>query len=239
MLSISYNALYHGLRDIDGPGADLTMKAYMKVLASVPAWLESPIKASMDGHTAALTSWTSITMHDYQLAWKFHCKLCQYLMSQGIDQLDSTPARTALEEDERDNHRYLYWHSICTDVAFHLFFGKPKVLRWVPNKIRPPLIFRRDNMHPSAINVTIGVVWVRYTLLAEELISYVEDHAADGQGDDLFRKADECCVQLENLMSEWKLEQLMNAEDTLDNHRCMIADHISTWRDWLHIGYVC
>lgn len=206
------------------------MKAYMKVLESVPAWLESPSKTDMDGFTASLITWTCITMHDYPLAWKFHCKVCQHLMSNGIDQLDSSPAKSFTDEDERDRYRYIYWHTLCSDIAFRLFFGKPKVLRWVPNKIRPPLTFRGDNMHPSALRVTIGVVWVRYTLLAEELIGYVDKHASNGRGDDLFKKADECCTQLESLVAEWKLEQLMNAEDTPIDIRCMLADHTSMWQ---------
>lgn len=226
MRVLYYNALYYGLQDTEGPGAEVTMKAYMKVLESVPAWLESQTKSDLDGSTAALITWTCITMHDYPLAWKFHCKVCQHLMSQGIDQIDSAPAKTFTDEDKRDGYRYIYWHTLCSDIAFHLFFGKPKVLRWVPNKIRPPMIFRGDNMHPSAIRVTICVAWVRYTLLAEEFIGYVDTHASNGQGDDLFKKADECCTQLESLMAEWKLEQLMNAEDTRIDHRCMLADHI-------------
>ncbi|KAF5851162.1 hypothetical protein GGP41_003974 [Bipolaris sorokiniana] len=226
MRVLYYNALYYGLQDTEGPGAEVTMKAYMKVLESVPAWLESQTKSDLDGSTAALITWTCITMHDYPLAWKFHCKVCQHLMSQGIDQIDSAPAKTFTDEDKRDGYRYIYWHTLCSDIAFHLFFGKPKVLRWVPNKIRPPMIFRGDNMHPSAIRVTICVAWVRYTLLAEEFIGYVDTHASNGQGDDLFKKADECCTQLESLMAEWKLEQLMNAEDTRIDHRLNIYTYI-------------
>ena len=229
----SYNAIYYGLRESDGPGGDLTTKAYMKILENVPAWLESPSETSLDAYTAALTSWASTTMHDHQLSWKFHCKLCRYLMSNGIDQLDSTPANTFAEEDERDAQRYLYWHSLSIDLSFRLFYGKPRVIRWAPNKVRPPLIFRHDNMHPSAMKVTIGVVWVRYTLLAEEVISYIDNHASRGQGDDLIQKADEGCVQFEKLLAEWKFERLMNDQDAADEHRYIIADHISMYRGWL------
>lgn len=206
----------------------MTTKAYMKMLESVPAWLESPTETSLDAHTAALSSWTSTTMHDYELSWKFHCKLSRYLISKGIDQVDSTPAKTFAEEDDRDTQRYVYWHTLCMDISFCLFYGKPRVIRWEPNKVRPPLIFRHDNMHPSAISITIGVVWVRYTLLAEEAISYIDNHASHGRGNDLSQKADECCIQLEKLIAEWKFEQLMNDQDVLDDHRYMIADHIRT-----------
>ncbi|KAL6155517.1 hypothetical protein ACJQWK_05167 [Exserohilum turcicum] len=221
-----YNALYYGLRETNGPGHDLTVKAYLKVLESVPAWLESPRQTNMDGLTATLTAWTSNTMHDYQLAWKFHCKSCQYIISKGMDQIDATPARSFAEEEERDPARYLYWHALCTDVLLRLVYGKPKVLKWVPGKVRPPFTFRLDNMQPSAMMVTIGVVWIRYTFLTDELISYVDSHASFSSPEDLFQKTDECCRKLEELIAEWRLEQLMNDTDTLDDHRCMLADHI-------------
>ena len=207
----------------------------MKILESVPAWLESPNETTMDGHAAALTSWTSIMMHDYQLAWKLHCKLSRYLTSKGIDQIDSKTAKTFAEEDERNMQRYIYWYALGNDLSFRLFYGKPRVIRWAPNKVRPPFVFRGDNMHPSAMSVVIGVVWVRYTLLAEESISHIDNRTADGQGDDLFQKVDEYCMRFEKLMVEWKLEQLLNAEDTLYDHRYMIADHISMWPGWLRI----
>lgn len=199
----------------------------MKMLENVPAWLESSTETSLDGHTAALSSWASTTMHDHQLSWKFHCKLCRYLMSKGIDHIDSTPAKTFAEEDERNAQRYLYWHTLCIDLSFRLFYGKPRVIKWAPDKVRPPLLFRRDNMHPSAMVVTIAVVWVRYTLIVDELINYIDDYASHGQGDDLRQKADEGCIQCEKLVAEWKFEQLMNERGVSDDHRYMIADHIS------------
>jgi hypothetical protein len=154
-----YNALYYGLQRVRGPGDALTTKAYVKVLESVPAWLDVPNETRMDGHTAALTAWTAINNHDYQLSWKFHCKSCQYIKARGIDQLDMTPAKTFEEESQRDAYRYLYWHVLSTDTLFRMFYGKPTVVRWSPNKVRPPLIFNPNNMHPSASQVTISVVW--------------------------------------------------------------------------------
>lgn len=47
---------------------------------------------------------------------------------EGIDRLDVAPAKTYLEEDQRDNLRFLYWHVMCTDTLFRLFYGKPTVV---------------------------------------------------------------------------------------------------------------
>jgi hypothetical protein len=155
-----YNALYYGLKETRDPGDALMTKAYAKVLESVSAWLEIPNKTGMDGHTAALTVWTAVSNYDYQLPWKFHCKSCQYVKARSIDQLDMTPARTFGEESERDTHRYLYWHILSTDTLFRMFYENPTVVRWFPNKVRPPGIFSSNNMHLSASQVTISVVWV-------------------------------------------------------------------------------
>lgn len=225
-LTSSYNALYYGLLQSEGPGGVGATKAYMKVLESVPAWLDSSSETRMDGHTAALTSWTCISMHDYQLSWKFHCKSCQYVKSKGIDQIDAVPAKTCAEEDDRDALRYFYWHTLSVDVLFRLFYGKPRLLR-LSGKVRPPLIFRANNMHPSAMNVTVSVVWVRYNTLTDNMVTYIENHASEEREDDLRQKTDECCRELEHIIAEWKLEQLMRSNDTMDDHRCMLADHIS------------
>jgi len=198
----------------------------MKVLESVPAWLESPSDTSMDIHTAALSAWTAMTCHDYQLAWKFHCKSCQHVKSNGIDQLDVIPAKSFEEESRKDTDRYTYWYILSIDTFFRLFYDKPTVLQYVPNKVRPPLLFRSDNMHPSALNVIMSAVWIRYTLLTVEMISYVDSHQTPDQDETVSQKIDETCLQMEALMDEWKLHEMMNAADTSEEVRCLVADHI-------------
>ncbi|CAN9465621.1 unnamed protein product [Alternaria alternata] len=218
--------MFYGLQLMDAPGGDRIKKAYMKVLESVPAWLESPSDTSVDIHTAALSAWTAMTCHDYQLAWKFHCKSCQHVKSNGIDQLDVIPAKSFEEESRKDTDRYTYWYILSIDTFFRLFYDKPTVLQYVPNKVRPPLLFRSDNMHPSALNVIMSAVWIRYTLLTAEMISYVDSHQTPDQDETVSQKIDETCLQMEALMDEWKLHEMMNAADTSDEVRCLVADHI-------------
>jgi hypothetical protein len=128
MYVLYYNALYYGLHQIRGPGDPVAQGMYLKVLEAVPAWLDAQKDTDMDGHTAALTAWTAINNHDYQLSWKFHCKSCHFVKSRKIDQLDVIPARSFEEEDKRDSLRYLYWHVLGTDTLFRLFYGKPTMV---------------------------------------------------------------------------------------------------------------
>jgi len=223
-----FNALYYGLEQSHGPGGDLAAKAYMKVLESVPAWLESTTEAIADGPIAAMTSWTAIIMHDYELSWKFHCKSYQHIKSQGINQIDATPARDFAEESQRDTYRYFYWHVMSVDVLFRLFYGKPTVVRWFSDKVRPPLIFSPNNMHPSAFNTMISITWLRYTVLTVEIIDYVDNQVQGKTDPNVAQKVNECCVQLEEMMDEWRLEELMDHQRTTDDQRCLIADFIST-----------
>lgn len=122
-----YNALYFGLHQIRGPDP-VAQGMYLKLLEAVPAWLDAAADTEMDGHTAALTAWTAINNHDYQLSWKFHCKSCHYIKTRKIDQIDVIPARTFEEESKRDSMRFLYWHILSTDILFRLFYGKPTVV---------------------------------------------------------------------------------------------------------------
>jgi len=120
-----------GLQQLRGPGDPVAQGMYLKVLESVPAWLDTTIYTDMDGHTAALTAWTAINNHDYQLSWKFHCKSCHYIKSKNIDQLDTVPAKSLEDEQKREGSRFLYWHILSTDMLFRLFYGKPTVVRWI------------------------------------------------------------------------------------------------------------
>ncbi|KAH9865699.1 hypothetical protein J1614_009286 [Plenodomus biglobosus] len=221
-----YTALYYGLQHLNGSSDTLTGKAYMKVLDTVPAWLGASTDSVLDGHTAALTAWTCISNHDYQLSWKFHCKSCQFVKVKGIDELDTVPAKTLEEEDHRDALRVLYWHILSTDSLFRLFYGKPTVMRWSPNKVRPPAVLRASNLHPSMWTATISVVWIRYTHLTAETINWIDEHAPHEDIDELSRRVDALCLQLEDIMEEWSLERLVNASDTADDFRCLLSDHI-------------
>ncbi|KAI8936434.1 hypothetical protein NX059_006841 [Plenodomus lindquistii] len=226
ILVMYYTALYYGLQHRHGPGDVVTGKAYMRVLDTVPAWLGAATNSVLDGHTAALIAWTCINNHDYQLSWKFHCKSCQFLKMKGIDKLDTLPAQTFEEENQRDSLRFLYWHVLSTDSLFRLFYDKPTVMRWSPNKVRPPALLRAGNLHPSRWTTTVAVVWIRYTHLVAETINWIDSNAPHKDIDALGRKVDTLCVQLEALMEEWSLEQLVNTADTPDKLRCLIADHI-------------
>lgn len=128
MKVLYWNAIHYGLQEVRGFKDPLVQTAYLKFLEAVPAWLDSSSENVIDGYTASLSTWTTLTNHDYQLAWKFHCKTCQYIKMNKIDNLDLLPAKSFQEEDTRNNYRYLYWHILCTDMTFRLFFGKPTVV---------------------------------------------------------------------------------------------------------------
>ena len=81
-------------------------------------------------------------------------------------------------------------------------------------------------MHPSAYQVTVAVVWVRYTLLTAEMINFIDNNASHDRDEVVAQKVDDFCLQLEALMVEFKLEALMNAKDTTTSFRCLLADHI-------------
>jgi hypothetical protein len=59
------------------------------------------------------------------------------------------------------------------------------------------------------------------------MLNFIDSYAPDSYDNTLARKVDECCVQLEELLVEWKLEALMSADDTPIDYRCLLADHIS------------
>ncbi|KAH8727675.1 hypothetical protein GQ44DRAFT_770234 [Phaeosphaeriaceae sp. PMI808] len=224
MYVMYYNALYYGLFQIRGPGDPVAQGMYLKVLEAIPRWLDTPGDTEIDGYTAALSAWTAINNHDYQLGWKLHLKCCHYIKTRKIDQIDVVPAKTFEEEDKKEAERYLYWHVLGMDILFRLFYGKPTVIRWVPSKVRPPTILRTSKTHMSMYQVTTMIIWVRSTLMTAEMLNEIDSCTLpDGNGK-LSQSVDEFCIKLKDLVTEWKLESTMRDKNTTDELRCFIAD---------------
>ncbi|KAH8723455.1 hypothetical protein GQ44DRAFT_741061 [Phaeosphaeriaceae sp. PMI808] len=223
-----YNAIYYGLHQMRGPGDPVAQGMYLKVLEAIPKWLDASGDTDMDGHTAALSAWTAINNHDYQLGWKLHLKCCHYVKTRKIDQLDVHPAKTFEEEDSRDGHRYLYWYVLATDMLFRLFYGKPTVMRWVPSRVKPPSILCAGRMHPSVFQVTVAVVWIRSTLMTAEMLNEIDNSTLPDANGEFLQKVDDFCKRLEDLMAEWKLEAALVDTSISEALRYLLADHVMT-----------
>ncbi|KAH6615047.1 hypothetical protein C7974DRAFT_57842 [Boeremia exigua] len=219
-----FAAIYYGLNQTRGPGDTLTQTAYLKALEHVPAWLEAPTGTSMDGYTAALSAWVAINNLDYQLSWKFHLKSCHYLKSKGIDNLDATPANSIKEEEEREPLRYLFWQVLSTDCLFRLFWGRPTVLRWKPQTVRPPAVLHPKHMHPHPTQVMLLCIWIDYTSRTIEQISSIDNATAEGIS--VSHDVDDCCRKLEVIVADWKMEATMKDMTVPFSLRCVVADHI-------------
>jgi len=59
------------------------------------------------------------------------------------------------------------------------------------------------------------------------MLNYIDDDAPYDQSRDLPQRVKQYSHQLEELMTEWKLEELMHDPDTTNDLRCLLADHIS------------
>jgi hypothetical protein len=99
-------------------------------------------------------------------------------------------------------------------------------IRWVPHKVRPPSLLRSNNMHPSMSQITLSVVWIRYTLLTAEMINQIDSCTNVEQDGVIQQKVDSFCTQLEDLLAEWKLESSLTDHTTTDVLRYLIADHV-------------
>ncbi|KAF2746452.1 hypothetical protein M011DRAFT_468543 [Sporormia fimetaria CBS 119925] len=219
-----YNALFYGLHSLRGPGNDLSKVAYLKLLESVPEWLEAATGTDLDGHCALLTAYTTIHNFDYQLSWKFHCRACHFLKVKGVDRLDSVPIRSNEEEDRRQNLRYLYFLVLQTDLFFRMFNNKPAAIRWRPGRVKPPTLFTARDMNPSATQSIMYVVFLRYTIMTAEILDIIGDPTDKPRDTEVLQKVDDCCAQLEEIVREWNLLSLMENSPKADSW--LWADHI-------------
>lgn len=81
-------------------------------------------------------------------------------------------------------------------------------------------------MHPSASQVTTSVVWIRYNIMTAEMMNYLDDRDSSQSDDVVAQKVDKLCLDLEELMAEFKMEEQMRAAETEHEMRCLLADHI-------------
>ncbi|KAL5314041.1 hypothetical protein ACEPPN_018465 [Leptodophora sp. 'Broadleaf-Isolate-01'] len=219
-----YSMLYYGSSKLFKPGNTFSEDAYLTMLEVVPAWLDASTDTLADVHTATMMVWAALSMLDYQLAWKFHCKACSYIKLSGIDHLDILPPKTIEEQSKRADLRILHWHILSADILFRVLLGKPSILRWSQQKIDLPTVFHRTNLS-SHTQLFTSVIWTRYTMMTAEILEEI-DRAAIDHKEDLVRKVDDFCVQLDRLIEEWNMEQLLRNESTSNTFRFGIADHI-------------
>jgi hypothetical protein len=81
-------------------------------------------------------------------------------------------------------------------------------------------------MHPSASQVTTSVVWIRYNIMTAEMMNYLDNRDSSDSDDVVAQKVDKLCLDLEELMAEFKMEEQMRAAETEHEMRCLLADHI-------------
>lgn len=122
--------------------------------------------------------------------------------------------------------RYLYWHVLQTDLLFRLFYGKPSALRWTVGKVKPPTLFSHSNMQPKASQVTIYVVWIRFTIMTAELFNGLDKYPPGSRGPDILRQVDDYCSQLEELIHEWDLISQIKAPQQNLVLSWLFADHV-------------
>lgn len=86
---------------------------------------------------------------------------------------------------------------------------------------------RSDHMHPNMIQTMLSVVWTRYTHMTAVIMNEIDATPSPEQNAELHKKVDEYCMGLQELMHEWKMEDLM-AENVEDGLRFLVADHVMT-----------
>lgn len=84
-------------------------------------------------------------------------------------------------------------------------------------------------MHPSVSQVTMLVVWIRYTIMTAEMLNEFDNNVPQDCNEVMQQKIDKYCIGLEDLMEEWKLDSLMNnVSQNSEMLRYLVADHVRT-----------
>lgn len=83
-------------------------------------------------------------------------------------------------------------------------------------------------MHPSIAQVTLFVVWIRYTVMTAEILNAIDDYLPGTHCEDIQHQVDRFCATMEDLVSEWNLRSMMTDTSKGIVLRYLVADHVST-----------
>jgi hypothetical protein len=72
----------------------------------------------------------------------------------------------------------------------------------------------------------VSVVWIRYTQMTAEMLNEIDNNLSHERDGGIQKQVDDFCIQLENLMADWKMESIMRDNDMPQTLRYLIADHV-------------
>lgn len=135
------------------------------------------------------------------------------------------PSATHAEEETRQGLRYIYCFVMQTDLMFRLFFSKPAALRWTSAREVKLPVLNIGNMNVHASQVIVFVVSMRYTVMTAEIFNFLDGDRKEGgdknREEEVNRKVHEYCEGLEELITEWDLE-----ERAKNSEHPVYADHL-------------
>jgi hypothetical protein len=71
------------------------------------------------------------------------------------------------------------------------------------------------------------VVWVRYTFMTAVIINDIDACTPENRSGEIYRKVDDYCMRLKEMVEEFKLESIMK-DDPSETLRYLVADHVMT-----------
>ncbi|RAH80430.1 hypothetical protein BO86DRAFT_400980 [Aspergillus japonicus CBS 114.51] len=205
MQVIYFNAIYFGQTAGTGAEQRAAAKTYYRCLQVVPKWLASAQGSHLDLIAASLTAWMGINNFDYHLSWQFHREACRFGDLLGIHDVDSLPTGTAQEETEKDVKRRMHWYLVEMDLLFRTWYDKPTALGCPIGQVRLPAEISPQTKQPKPHNCILFLVWSRTLFIMANFFNQVESSTAS---DHLGSTADTCCMELEELVSDWDLLSL-------------------------------
>jgi hypothetical protein len=81
-------------------------------------------------------------------------------------------------------------------------------------------------MQPKASQVSIYVVWLRFTIMTAEIFNVLDNCPPESRGPDILRQVDDYCSQLEELIHEWDLMSQLKAPQQNPIMSWLFADHV-------------
>jgi len=91
------------------------------------------------------------------------------------------------------------------DMFFRLFYGKPRVMDYWPDKVKPLDIFATGNVRPKASQVMLVAVFMQSTVMTAEIMQLIDTASSEASEGVLAHKVEQFCCATEELVEDWNL----------------------------------
>ncbi|KIL92296.1 hypothetical protein FAVG1_04705 [Fusarium avenaceum] len=219
VLVLYYSIIYHGslviADDLGAQYVNLTQRVYGCCLRVLPAWRERTLGTRTDLITAILLMRASFQQCDFEFSWNMYRIVYQCVKKLNLHNLDQDFPGSFMQQSPdqgTDHDRQGLWALVLVDLFFRMLHDKPPIMtanltEWHVNL---PAINIVPEQPEHMISTLTFFFKSRLTFL---LLRFFDLLAQSSDDRDYIQRIEGLCTEIEDLIGEWSIRDLMDANE--------------------------